>query len=65
MPAIESVGGGVGAKQRRPGGPKFTVELLVQPIPQGLKPQSSIRYFGTAEAVPLSKTKRQKQIPAG
>ena len=43
VPAVESVGGGVRAKQRRPGGPKFGTESIVQPVPQGLKPR--IRYL--------------------
>jgi hypothetical protein len=29
MPAVKSVGGSIGAKQRRPGGPKFAVESVV------------------------------------
>jgi hypothetical protein len=47
MPAVESVGGGVGAKQRCPGCPKFSVEFRVQPLPQGLKPLSDFNFFGT------------------
>src|SRR5580704_6663773 len=38
MPAVESMSRGVRAKQRCPGGPKFGVKLVVQPVPQGLKP---------------------------
>ncbi len=58
MPTVESVGGGVGAKQRCPGGPKFPVEFCIQPLPQGLKPLFLFNFFGTAKAVPLSETYR-------
>jgi hypothetical protein len=56
MPAVESVGGGVGAKQRCPGGPKFSVEFRIQPLPQGLSPFLPFNFVGTTKAVPLSKT---------
>jgi hypothetical protein len=52
MPAVESVGGGVGAEQRCPGGPKFPVEFCIQPLPQGLKPLFLFSFFGTAKACP-------------
>jgi hypothetical protein len=52
MPAVESVGCGVGAEQRCPGGPKFPVEFCIQPLPQGLKPLFLFSFFGTAKACP-------------
>jgi hypothetical protein len=45
MPAVESVGGCVGAEQGGPGGPKFGTKSIVQPVPQGLKPRILYRTF--------------------
>jgi hypothetical protein len=59
MPAVESVGGCVGAEQRCPGGPKFGTKSIVQPVPQGLKPRIFYRTFGTAEAAPLTKSQNK------